>query len=328
MKIYDLIVLGAGTSGMYCASYGAMKGLSCLVIEMTNQIGGQPAHIYPFKKIFDFPGANGILAKDFVNQLYQQQKSYIDQGLITYLLSTTVKEQVYLDDQKLFEVKLSNDEIIKAKKIILATGNGGFEPIKLKDELVQNQDMNSVHYHIKDMMLYHNKRLCFLGGGDSAVELINQLADLKIAKSLSIIHRKHKYRAVQSLVDQINKKPINQYLDQTIETIQDNKIVFKHNESEEKTHLDFDYLIVQYGLKPLKAVYCFDHLEQDLNNNFVVNYHHQTSDPNIYAIGLASNFSKRPNLILSGMYEATVAIKHINDTLNPYVRATDYLLKD
>lgn len=328
MNIYDLIVLGAGTSGIYCASYGAMKGLSSLVIEMTDRIGGQPAHVYPFKKIYDFPAANGILAKDFVDQLYQQQKPYINQGLITYLYNTTIQEQNYLDDQQLFELKLSDNQHVKAKKIILATGNGGFEPIKLKDELIQDQNLDCIHYKINDLTQYQNKDLCFLGGGDSAVELINQLADLKIAKSLSIIHRNHKYRAVQALVDLINKKPINQYLDQTIELIKNNKISFKDNQSGKLTQLNFDYLIVQYGLKPLKSIECFDHLEQDLNNNFVVNHHHQTSDPNIYAIGLASNFSKRPNLILSGMYEATVAIKHINDTINPYLRATDYLLKE
>lgn len=55
MNIYDLIVLGAGTSGIYCASYGAMKGLSSLVIEMTDRIGGQPAHVYPFKRSTIFP---------------------------------------------------------------------------------------------------------------------------------------------------------------------------------------------------------------------------------------------------------------------------------
>ncbi|QMT98802.1 NAD(P)/FAD-dependent oxidoreductase [Mycoplasma tullyi] len=328
MNIYDLIVLGAGTSGIYCASYGAMKGLSSLVVEMTDQIGGQPAHIYPFKKIYDFPTANGVLAKDFIDQLYQQQKPYINQGLIKYLFNTTIREQNYLSDELLFEVKLSNNEVVKAKKIVLATGNGGFEPIKLKEELIQDQDLDRIHYQIKDLKQYENKDLCFLGGGDSAVELIHQVSDLKIAKSLSIIHRKEKYRASQALVDLINKKPINQYLDQTIELIKDNQISFKHNQTGELTKLNFDYLIVQYGLKPLKSLDCFNHLEQDMNNNFVINHHHQTSDKNIYAIGLASNFSKRPNLIISGMYEATVAIKHINDTINPYVRATDYLLKE
>ncbi|MDC4163368.1 NAD(P)/FAD-dependent oxidoreductase [Mycoplasma bradburyae] len=327
MKTYDLIILGAGTSGIYCASYGAMKGLKSLVIEMTDRIGGQPTHLYPFKKIYDFPTANGILAKDFINLLSNQQDSYIKQGLITYSLNTLISFQKYLTSENLFELTLSNNSIVRSKKIIIATGNGGFEPIRLNEDLIRNQDISNIHYQINDLLIYKNKDVCFLGGGDSAVELINQLADLKIANSLSIVHRNNKYRASQNLVDQINQKDINQYLDQTIESINNNTINLINNQNNQKTTINFDYLIVQYGLKPIKSLDCFDHLEQDLNNNLIVNDFQQTSDDNIYAIGLASNYKKRPNLIICGMNEAVVAIKHINDLINPYTRSVDYLIK-
>ncbi|QZX48862.1 NAD(P)/FAD-dependent oxidoreductase [Mycoplasma sp. E35C] len=327
MKTYDLLILGAGTSGMYCATYASMKGLSSAIIEMTDQIGGQPTHLYPFKKIYDFPTTNGILALDFIDQLYQQQKTYIKDGLITYYLNSLITDTKFNEDKNMFDIKISNNQEISAKKIIIATGNGGFEPIKLNEELIQNQDHQSIHYQIKDLSFYQDKKVIFLGGGDSAVELINQLADLKITKSLSIIHRNTKYRANQNLVDLINQKEINQYLNQDVVSINNNQINFVDKNNQNQTTLDFDYLVVQYGLKPIKSLACFDYLDQDFNNNFEVNDYQQTSDKNVYAIGLAANYNKRPNLIITGMNEAVVAIKHINDELNPYHRSTDYLLK-
>ena len=69
---YDVIVLGAGPVGSYCAYLASNKGLNTLLVEATNKKGGQPLNLYAYKQIVDFPLFSSISAIDFVNKINEQ----------------------------------------------------------------------------------------------------------------------------------------------------------------------------------------------------------------------------------------------------------------
>ena len=80
--------------------------------------------------------------------------------------------------------------------------------------------------------------------------------------------------------------------------------------------LFYDYIIVQYGLKPLLSpVHNWDNLLVK-NKKIVVNHNYETNIKNIYAAGDCIYSKDRVNSIVSGIAEATIIINKIKNNLN------------
>jgi thioredoxin reductase (NADPH) len=62
----------------------------------------------------------------------------------------------------------SNDNVIKTRNIIIATGNGIFSPNLL--EIPGSLNHPDVEYIVRPYSHYGNKEVVILGGGDSAVD--------------------------------------------------------------------------------------------------------------------------------------------------------------
>lgn len=52
----DLVIIGAGPSGLYGAYYAGFRGMSVAVIDSLPEPGGQISALYPEKDIFDIAG--------------------------------------------------------------------------------------------------------------------------------------------------------------------------------------------------------------------------------------------------------------------------------
>src|SRR5438874_9497000 len=68
----DIIIIGAGPTGLFAAFYAGMRGASHRLIDNLDQVGGQLTALYPEKYIFDVAGFPQILAKDLVKALAEQ----------------------------------------------------------------------------------------------------------------------------------------------------------------------------------------------------------------------------------------------------------------
>ena len=114
-----VIIVGAGPIGLYLAGQLQRTGISYILLEASDKVGGQLSSLYPEKEISDIPGRGTILAKDYIASL---------------------KKDVDLDKIKInFEVTdiknaadrvqvLSKDETISGKFVIIATGLGFYRP--------------------------------------------------------------------------------------------------------------------------------------------------------------------------------------------------------
>ena len=69
----DIIIIGAGPTGLFAAFYAGMRGASHRLIDNLDQVGGQLTALYPEKYIFDVAGFPQILAKDLVKELEQHK---------------------------------------------------------------------------------------------------------------------------------------------------------------------------------------------------------------------------------------------------------------
>ncbi|MGB1362304.1 MAG: NAD(P)/FAD-dependent oxidoreductase, partial [Flavobacteriaceae bacterium] len=68
----DIIIIGAGPTGLFAVFEAGLLKLKCHLIDSLPKAGGQCAEIYPKKPIYDIPSRPEILAGDLVDQLMVQ----------------------------------------------------------------------------------------------------------------------------------------------------------------------------------------------------------------------------------------------------------------
>jgi thioredoxin reductase (NADPH) len=72
----DIIIIGAGPTGLFAVFEAGLLKLKCHLIDALPQPGGQCSEIYPKKPIYDIPGFPEVLAGDLVKNLMEQIKPF------------------------------------------------------------------------------------------------------------------------------------------------------------------------------------------------------------------------------------------------------------
>lgn len=72
----DIIIIGAGPTGLFAVFEAGLLKLRCHIIDALPQPGGQLAELYPKKPIFDIPGFPSVDAGVLVNNLMEQIKQF------------------------------------------------------------------------------------------------------------------------------------------------------------------------------------------------------------------------------------------------------------
>ena len=85
MKETDIIIIGAGPTGLFAVFEAGLLRLKCHLIDTLPQVGGQLTELYPKKPIFDIPGYPTVGASELVDKYnssktednYKKAKDYI-----------------------------------------------------------------------------------------------------------------------------------------------------------------------------------------------------------------------------------------------------------
>ena len=72
----DILIIGAGPTGLFAVFEAGLLKLKCHIIDALPQPGGQLSELYPKKPIYDIPGFPEVLAGDLVNNLIEQSKQF------------------------------------------------------------------------------------------------------------------------------------------------------------------------------------------------------------------------------------------------------------
>ena len=161
--MFDLIIVGAGPSGLSAAIYSKRAGLSVAIFE-GNNVGGQvsTAHI-----IENYPGFKSVSGFDLIMSMYDQVES---------LGAEFIYEKVnHIEkDGNIFKVNTLDGNTFESKAVILATG---VIPRKLN---LANEDKfigKGISYcAICDGAFYQGKDVAIVGGGNSAAMEADYLA--------------------------------------------------------------------------------------------------------------------------------------------------------
>ncbi|KIL42619.1 NAD(P)/FAD-dependent oxidoreductase [Jeotgalibacillus soli] len=315
-QIYDITVIGGGPVGMFTAFYGGMRQASVKIIESLPQLGGQLSTLYPDKYIYDVAGFPKIRAQELVDNL-EKQMSRFD---TTISLDQEVVGVEKLADQT-FTIT-TDKEIHHTRTIIITAGNGAFQARKLElDGLTEFEDKN-LHYFVPNLQAFAGKNVVLCGGGDSAVDWALMLEP--IAKSVTLVHRRDKFRAHEHSVEQLMnssvkiKTPYTPVGYKAVEGML-TELVLQKGREEDTESIEFDDLLVNYGfvssLGPIKNW----NLEIE-KNSIVVNSRMETNIPGIYAAGDICTYDGKVKLIASGFGEAPTAVNNAKASLDPKAR--------
>ena len=111
-QMRDLVVIGAGPSGLAAAVYGASEGLDVLMLE-TNSPGGQAGSSSKIENYLGFP--NGISGQELAARAYHQAQKFGAEMLIAKGTRLDCDSQPYV-------VEVENGARIPAHTVIIATG--------------------------------------------------------------------------------------------------------------------------------------------------------------------------------------------------------------
>lgn len=312
-EIYDITIIGGGPVGMFAAFYAGMRNAKTKIIESLPVLGGQVALLYPEKTLYDVGGYAGVTGKELVHQLTAQMQHF-DQTLCLEEEVTEIKKM----DEELFSLKTTKG-IHYSRTIIIATGQGSFQPRKLAIDHSSVFENTNLHYIVKQINQYKDKTVVICGGGDTAVDWALTLES--IAKKVYLVHRRERFRAHEGSVEMLKASSVEivtPYVPVQLNG-EDGKItsvVFKETRGDSLKEIDLDFFIVNYGfvssLGPIKKW----NLEID-RTDIVVNSKMETSISGIYAAGDSITFDGKIKLIATGFGEAPTAVNHAIHSIYP-----------
>jgi thioredoxin reductase (NADPH) len=156
--VYDLVVVGAGPSGLAAAVYGASEGLNVLVVETTGP-GGQAGCSSRIENYLGFP--TGISGQDLAGRAFVQAEKF--GAHIAVARSARALKRV----RPPYSVELDDGKSVQARSIIVAAG-AQYRRLPLPN-LAQFEGAG-VYYGATQMeaQLCANEEVAIVGGGNSA----------------------------------------------------------------------------------------------------------------------------------------------------------------
>ncbi|MDY8136519.1 NAD(P)/FAD-dependent oxidoreductase [Aquimarina sp. 2201CG5-10] len=303
----DILIIGAGPTGLFTVFEAGLLKLKTHLIDALPQPGGQCSEIYPKKPIYDIPGFPEILAGELVDNLMEQIKPF-KPGFTLGERAETIEK---LEDET-FLVTTNKGTQHNAPVVAIAGGLGSFEPRKPPIPNITDFEDNGVAYIIRDPEVYRDKRVVIAGGGDSALDWTIFLAD--VASEVTLVHRRNEFRGALDSVERVGELTklgkVNLITEAEVKELKGDKTLeavgIKHK-TEGDIHLDTDYFIPLFGLSPKLGPIGDWGLEIEKNAIKVDNsYDYQTNIPGIYAIGDVNTYKGKLKLILSGFHEAAI----------------------
>ena len=314
----DIIIIGAGPTGLFTVFEAGLLKLKCHLIDALPQPGGQCTELYPKKPIYDIPGFPEILAHDLTLNLLEQGKQF-EPGFTLGERADTIEKQ----EDGTFIVTTNKGTQHQAPVVAIASGLGSFEPRKPKLDNLADYEDNGLEYMIKEPEMYRGKDVVIAGGGDSALDWSIFLSD--VAKSVTLVHRRNEFRGHLDSVEQVQKLK-NEGKIKLITPAEVTKIIGDGKvegleitkKGEEPFVVETDHFIPLFGLSPKLGPIANWGLEIEKNAIKVNNaLDYQTNIPGIFAIGDGNYYPGKLKLILCGFHEATLMCQAAYKIIHP-----------
>jgi len=303
MESWDLIIIGAGASGLAAGIYGARSGLKTLILE--EKIVGGTTLDAPL--VENYPGFARIGGAELAEKMASQCRSI---GVTIRELETVVGLELK-GDRKIVETKRNTYE---AKAVIIASGSQYREIGVLGETEFRGRGVS--YCGVCDGPLFKGKRVLVVGGGNSAAITALYLADL--ALEVAVAHRRDTLRAESALAKALDAKNNVQILWNTeVKQIKGgklvNRVVLLNNKTGETRELSVDGIFVQIGEAPNSNLAKESGVEVDKDGYIKVDLAQHTNLRGVYAAGDVTNHPVKQigTAVGQGITAALEAYSHI-----------------
>ena len=303
----DVVIVGAGPTGLFCAHQLGIIGLKCEIVDNLDKIGGQCIELYPDKPIYDIPAVPKCTGEELTMNLIEQIKPFN----FNFHLNDRVQE--LRNENQLWIVQTTNGKEFQTPNIVIAGGVGSFEPRKFPTKSAEKFDGTQVLYSIKDKTIFKDKSVAIFGGGDSALDWAIELSN---TSKVSLIHRRDEFRgapaSVQKIKELSEKNIINLFTKYSIKDVKGNgsleQVEIKNEEGKSKI-LKADYVLGFFGLIMQLGPIAEWGLNLDKKTIPVNTENFETNKKGIFAIGDICVYPGKLKLILSGFHEGALAAR-------------------
>ena len=302
MRKYNTVIIGGGPAGYTAALYAARAGLSVIVLEMLAP-GGQMATT---TEIDNYPGFEETV-DGF--DLAMKMKA----GAERFGAESEIAEVTGLDLKSVPKTVTTTSETFEADTIILATGAA---PRELGVEHEGELRGRGVSYCATcDGMMYRNKTVIVVGGGNTAAEDALYLS--KLCTKVYMVHRRDRLRASAAYRKQLEAAENIEFVwnSQVTKLLFDNIITgaeVTNRETGEKTEIAANGIFVAVGRIPNNELFK-DQLELDSEGYILSDETTKTSIPGVFAAG---DIRQKPlRQIVTAASDGAVASKFVEEYL-------------
>ena len=306
----DIAIVGAGPTGLFAAYYAGFRGLSTALIDALPEPGGQVTAMYPEKLIFDVAGFPAIRGRDLVANLVEQAAPYQPR----YLLGERAETLTYEPDETP-TLRLADGTVVRCGAVIVTGGLGSFtpRPLPAADEFTGE----GIVYFVPELEAHRGKDVVVIGGGDSAFDWAQALHP--IARTVTLVHRREKFRAHAATVERVTKLGVSIIVNAQVTQILGDGQVKGAEVSvrgEEPRIIPADTIVAALGftadLGPL-AEWGFELDKRHIKVGTTM----ATTLTRVFAAGDISDYPGKVRLIAVGFGEAATAVNNAAVAINP-----------
>jgi thioredoxin reductase (NADPH) len=313
----DVLIIGAGPVGLFAVFELGLLDIKTQLVDILDKVGGQCAELYPEKPIYDIPGIPYITGHGLTDALMEQIKPFNP----TFHLGEMVTTLENIGDP-IFRITTDRGKVFEAKAVVIAAGGGSFQPKRPPIPGIEPYEGKSVHYAVRKMDAFRDKRLLIVGGGDSALDWTLNLQP--IAKRLTLVHRRDDFRGAPASVSKMRELVVSGAMDLKIGQVSaleggDGQLAAASVKGSDGavTRVETDVMLPFFGLT-MKLGPVADWglaLEDGLIPVDTATF--ETSVPGLFAIGDINTYPGKLKLILSGFHEAALMAQKAHHYVHP-----------
>ena len=305
----DLLVIGAGPTGLYATYYAGFRGLSVALMDSLPEVGGQIAALYPEKAIYDIAGFPAVRGQHLVDALNTQAQAWNPTMLLGRSALTVLETPDYV------EVGTDTGEVVRARALLITAGIGTFTPRELPAG--SEYADRGLRYFVPRLADLADLDVVIVGGGDSALDWALSLES--IARTVTLVHRRPQFRAHERTVEQVHASTVQVLTPYEVARIGGDPVVAEvHLTSKTAEPLVLPAQAVVAALGFIADLGPLESWGLELRRRHIlVDRTMRTNRARVYAAGDIADYDGKVKLISVGFGEAALAVNNLAPLVNP-----------
>ncbi len=324
MQQLDVLIIGAGPTGINCGISAKKADLSCKLIEkgvLVNSLFHFPTNMTFFStskllEIGDIPfiSHNDKPTRKEALEYYRRlARSY---ELPIHYYESVIKMSPLKQGGYLVETDKSQ---YTAQHVIISTGFYDV-PVKLN---VPGEDLPKVRHYYEEAHPYIGQKVLVIGAANSACDVALETWQKGASVTMAVrgpeLYEKVKYWILPNIKNRIKEGSIHAYFKTTVREIKDTEVIL-YNESQGEFSIENDYVLAMTGYSPdydLLRRLGIQHKDDQLKTPEVDQDTLETNLPGVYMAGVMNGGLKTNKYFIENTREhGDIIINQIKESLS------------